>query len=237
MNSTIIWASIGTIVAAFAVLAAAWQAFETRRQVAVSEKQSEKTGEQFQQSRYDNARPILVVASSKDVLSHQGGGGFQFAETTHTLDIQNIGNGTAFRVRATLAGNEFVRNPVNALNGLVEFSEKDKPIWFHQNTDIVRAGEPPKSLALHQANLDHWKRTYIESKEYSFYAPITLLNGKVEQELCRVVITYHDVFHRKHASIYDCRNVSFIDSSQGVEVWKPFKFLEDIVSDLDDLRK
>jgi hypothetical protein len=44
--------------------------------------------------------------------------------------------------------------------------------------------------------------------------------------MCRVTITYQDIFHRKHASIYD---LAF------QQRWQVVALIDDIISDLGDL--
>ncbi len=44
--------------------------------------------------------------------------------------------------------------------------------------------------------------------------------------MCRVTMTYQDIFHRKHASIYD---LAFRQR------WHVVALIDDIISDLDDL--
>jgi hypothetical protein len=73
----------------------------------------------------------------------------------------------------------------------------------------------------------------IETKDHkqkrSFNAPkhpLSQLTQKEPKCICRVTITYHDLFHRKHASIYD------LLFQQG---WQVVALIDDITSDLGDL--
>ncbi len=73
----------------------------------------------------------------------------------------------------------------------------------------------------------------IESKDhkhmYAFNAPKQPLappNAGEPWYICRVTITYQDIFHRKHATIYD---LAFRQR------WQVVALIDDIRNDLDDL--
>lgn len=77
--------------------------------------------------------------------------------------------------------------------------------------------------------------TSIESKshehKYAFNAPKQPVSSPNSGELwyiCRVRITYHDIFHRKHASIYD---LAFRQK------WQVVALIDDTMNDLDNLAK
>ncbi len=75
---------------------------------------------------------------------------------------------------------------------------------------------------------------YIKSRDRKqkpipFNAPKQPLSQPTSKEprcICRVTITYHDIFHRKHASIYD------LVFREG---WQVVAFIDDITNDLSDL--
>jgi hypothetical protein len=73
----------------------------------------------------------------------------------------------------------------------------------------------------------------IESKDhkwkYAFNAPKQPLSQPAQKDptrICRITITYQDIFQRKHASIYD-----LIFGPK----WQVVAFIDDIKNDLNDL--
>ncbi len=73
----------------------------------------------------------------------------------------------------------------------------------------------------------------IESKshihKYTLNAPKQPLSSPNSTEswfICRITITYHDIFHRKHASIHD---LAFRQK------WQVVALIDDIINDLEDL--
>ena len=122
--------------------------------------------------------------------------------------------------------------------------EEREKHWYHWTLDALRPvsqGEKNRSLEYVLASSKHPLRMntfaegnkHIESKDhkqkYSFNAPKHPFSPSSQQEprcICRVTITYHDIFHRKHASISD-----FIF----LQGWQVVALLDDIISDLGDL--
>ncbi|SRR6266567_1730280 len=248
MDWVILLTAITAVGAAGAASAATWQAWETRKQVTESRKQGEMAREQFLQTRYDDARPVLIILSSSQSIPLQQGNEsyLNWDNQPPVIDVCNVGNGPAFNIRTVIYGPEAtaVADPSTMLNGLEwkylsdakEKEEKEKH-WYHWTTDVVSQGEQRKfqySLAgvyspikFSEANKS------IESKshkhKYRFYAPKQPLSSPNSTEpwyICRVTITYHDIFRRKHASIYD---LAF------PQKWQVVALIDDLISDLDDL--
>ncbi len=69
MDWVILLTAITAVGAAGAASAATWQAWETRKQVTESRKQGEMAREQFLQTRYDDARPVLIILSSSQSMN------------------------------------------------------------------------------------------------------------------------------------------------------------------------
>lgn len=250
MDWTTLLTAASAIGAACAAGAAAWQAWETRRQVAESREQDEIARAQFLQARYDNVRPVLLIASSPQSIPLQQGNEayLDWNNQPPALEMRNVGNGPAFDVRSVIYGPEAmaVAGPSTTSSDFIwqylgdaqEKEERGKH-WYYWESDVVNQGAQEKlqySLAgvfspiqFSEANKSIESRDH--QHKWTFNAPkqpLSSPNSGKPWYMCRVTITYHDIFHRKHASIYD---LAFRQR------WQVVALIDDIVSDLDDLVK
>jgi hypothetical protein len=246
MEWIILLTAISAVSAAGAAGAAAWQAFETRKQVTESKNQGDVAREQFLQARYDEGRPVLIITSdSQSIPVHQGDDTWIDWEKQPppTLEVCNVGRGPALNVKSVIYGPEARAIPDS--NGVWQYwvgtkaEEEKEEHWYHWTTDVVNQGET-KALSYHRPNkifgVNQFTEahTFLESKkdnrQYPFHAPKHPLErpntSKERWRICRVTITYQDIFRRKHASIYD------LILWQG---WQVVALLDDISNDLDDL--
>ena len=251
MDWTLLLTALSALGAAAAAGAAAWQAYETRKQVAESKSQGEMAREQFLQARYDDARPVLILVSDPEKIPVQAGNEIYLdweRQPPPVLDVCNVGNGPALNVKSVIYGPEAeafaVSSPMSSdfewkyLSDEKAKEEKEKH-WYHWTTYAVSQDES-KQLQYNRASktfgTNHFSETHmsIESNEhthrYTFNAPKQPLESpNISREpwrICRVTITYQDIFRRKHASIYD------LVFRQG---WQVVALLDDISKDLDDL--
>lgn len=246
MDWTLLLAAVSASGAAMAAGAAAWQAYETRKQVTASKNQGDMARGQFLQARYDESRPVLIITSDpQSIPVHQGDDTWMDWEkqSPPTLEVCNVGKGPALNVKSVIYGPE--ARAVTDSSGTWQYwvgtkaeEEKEKH-WYHWTTDVVNQGEnkellyhlPSKIFGVNQFTEAH---TFLESKEnknkYPFNAPKHPLErpnvSKERWRICRVTLTYQDIFHRKHASIYD------LVFSQG---WHVIALLDDISNDLEEL--
>jgi hypothetical protein len=195
------------------------------------------------QARYDNARPVLRIVSGPQVIPVQQGNEMylKWDAPLPSIEVRNVGNGPAFNVRSVIYESEAIAVP-DQLSSLgpswKHMSDTKENHWYHWTTDAVSQGE---SIELQYAfpsklfrnNIFSEANKFIESKhhkqKYAFNAPKQPLSQptlKDPTHVCRVVITYHDIFQRKHASIYD---LVFRQR------WEVIAFIDDIVKDLGDL--
>ena len=109
--------------------------------------------------------------------------------------------------------------------------------WYYWATDAVSWGEPRKLQYALAGRFSPVKfseaNKSIESKspehKYTFNAPKQPLSSPNSGEpwyICRVTMTYQDIFHQKHASIYD---LAF------QQRWQVVALIDDIKNDLGDL--
>jgi hypothetical protein len=158
MDWTTILTSISVFVAACAVVAATWQAWETRKQVIESKKQGETAREQFLQARYDGARPVLIVVSPPQSIPVQQGNEryLDWSQQQPNIEVCNVGNGPALNVKSVIYGPEAraggTSSDLDTLNSSVTWSylsgeeekkEKEKH-WYHWAASVVRPGEQEK---------------------------------------------------------------------------------------------
>ena len=246
MDWTLLLTAMSALGAAVAAGAAAWQAYETRKQVAESKSQGDTAREQFLQARYDESRPALIITSdSQSIPVHQGDDTWIDWEKQPppTLEVYNVGRGSALNVKSVIYGPE--ARAITDSNGMWQYwvgikaEEEKEEHWYHWTTDVVNQGET-KALVYHRpskifgVNQFTEARTFLESKKnndhYPFHAPKHPLErpniSKERWRICRVTLTYQDIFHRKHASIYD------LVFRQG---WQVVALLDDTRNDLDDL--
>ena len=154
------------------------------------------------------------------------------------IDVQNVGNGPAFNIRSVIYGPEATAVPNVASTGWSHRSDEKENHWYDWTTDAVRPGKKKAleyALAGTQSPIK-FAKTYKhiqpkghKQKPIPFNAPAQPLAPPSQTEpwcVCRVTITYHDIFHRKHASIYD------LIFRQG---WQVIAMIDDISKDLSDL--
>ena len=227
-------AAIAQIVAAVATFSA----------VVVALRLGKREDQRSLQARYDDARPVLILRSDpQSIPVHQGGDCYlDWGASAPAITVYNAGNGPAFNVRSVIYGPEdaaygsgegwqYLADPKKA-------EEEREKHWHHWTVDAVSQGEE-KALLYTLAGIFTSKKfaqakKVIETKDhqhrYAFNAPKQPLESpNVSKEpwcICRNTITYHDIFHRKHASIY---NLIF---RQG---WQVVALLDNISNDLDDL--
>lgn len=248
MDWTILLTAISAIGAASAAGAAAWQAWETRKQVTESRSQGEVARAQFLQARYDETRPVLIIVSSPQTIAVQQGNEsyLDWNQQPPVIEVRNVGNGPALNVRSVIYGPEAEAfadfSPMSGgftwkyLSDEKQKEEREKR-WYYWASDVVSQGEPGKLQFALAGNFSPVKfsdaNKSIESRNhehtYAFNAPKQPLASPKSGEpwyICRITITYQDIFHRKHASIYD---LAFRQR------WQVVALIDDILSDLDDL--
>jgi len=196
------------------------------------------------QARYDDARPVIQITSDPLMIPVQAGNQSYLVwdkQPQPKIEVYNIGNGAAFNIRSVIYGPEAtaVADP-STLQGTLtwkHFSNEKENHWYHWTTDAISQGKR-ESLQYTLAGTNTPYRfseanKHIESKDhkqtYTFNAPKHPLSQPTLKEpwsICRITITYHDIFHRKHASIYD------LIFRQG---WQVVAMIDDITNDLSDL--
>lgn len=182
---------------------------------------------QSRQDRYNSARPVLIVSSKHgsnlySIVTQQGLNSVpDRTSLTQTVAIKNAGSGPAFNVMSILHCPEsIIQNGQRTfLNGhrswawtMSSLGINDNELCVHNIADFLFLEE----------------NTHIGS--YSFLAPGHPDNPSIHEPtyICRVIVTYHDIFKRKHASVFDYD----IDGN-----WTNVHILENIQYDLYDLKR
>ena len=237
MDWSLIWTAVGGIAQAAAAVA-------TFLAVGVALWLGIREGRRSLQARYDDARPVLILGSDpKSIPVQQGNESYlNWSEDQVTIEVHNVGKGPAFNVKSVIYGPEAIAAPDLSRNMIWKHLSTEKENhWYHWTTDAVSQGEKkllqyveasPKNHPLRSNSFSEANK-HIETKDhkqtYAFNAPKQPLSQPTPQEprcICRVTITYEDIFHRKQASIYD------LIFRQG---WQVVALIDDIANDLGDL--
>ena len=218
MDSQTIVTIISAIISAIAALATVSAVVVAI--VAINDNRRQNQGTQFGASK-----PLLVpndglfIGQGIDHPNWLGQGNYQLGE----LHIRNMGSGAAFNVIS-------VYSPPLAyvVNGELSYDAQD--VYWTSRLDLPIA--PGDSVATaHIKGESFFQVSQKRIRKHTLNAPPEPLNGHSQKEpmhLSRLVITYHDMFNRKHASIFD------MVKDEG---WKLIAFEEDIKEDLYDLRR
>jgi hypothetical protein len=248
MDWSVVWTAVGGIAQAAAAIA-------TFLAVGVALWLGIREGRRSLQARYDDARPVLIIGPDPSphdpwthIPVHQGNDHELDWSKQPYVNVSNVGNGPAFNVKSVIYGPEAIAvSDSSTTLGVFEnlsggvtwkhFSTEKENHWYHWTTDAISQGNretlqytlagPNTPYRFSEANKQ------IESKDhkqtYTFNAPKHPLSKPTLKEpwsICRMTITYHDIFHRKHASIYD------LIFCQG---WQQKAIIDDITNDLSDL--
>lgn len=212
----IISASISAIVA-IATVAAVWVAV-----IAIKENQN-----QARKTQYGSLRPLLVPKSN--VFE----GGMFISQQDHPTwlnwsiprqawHIHNIGTGPALNIASVYYGAESY-----IVDGKRSDHAKDIHWTWWASTPIVPNEEVE---AWYDIGSSNFYANHKHIGKHTFNAPRESLQQQYQKEpmhLARLIITYQDVFSRKHASIFDMvQNIG----------WQLIAFEEDIKGDLHDLQ-
>lgn len=244
MDWSLIWTAVGGIAQAAAAIA-------TFLAVGVALWLGVREGRRSLQARYDSARPLLRIVSGPQTIPLQQGNEMylRWDAPLPSIEVRNVGNGTALNVRSVIYGPEAeaVAGPGSSplsdgfvwqyLSDEKQKEEREKH-WYHWTTDTVSQGESRElqyafPSKVFRNNIFSEAKKFIESKDhrqrYAFNAPKQPLSQPAQKDptrLCRVIITYQDIFQRNHVSIYD-----LIFGPK----WQVVAFIDNIKNDLDDL--
>lgn len=206
---------LGALVSLLAVIVAIWVAH-------TSSKDSQK---QSRQVRYDTAHPVLVVSGSSTGLhtSPDRNNWIDWAQAEHVIKFQNVGTGTAFNIVSIITGPESLND-----NGKRVDASANRQ-WKSLTSVISVGGTKSFEYSFFESVVPSSKRII---SHYSLLAPAQPIrsfdkNGRhIPAYVCRVFTSYHDIFKRKHACIFDL-------DARGH--WVKVDILEEIDMDLNDL--
>jgi len=197
---------IGTLIAtgitAAATVAIAVLTYKTiqayKKQVQIGQEQVKVSQEQVrigQEQQFNQFRPILQpVGNLRNIIDASGGSPHvKWGYQDQVIDgLQNIGVGPAFNIYGILFGPPLITTPPTP--------PRDRyVVWNYASLPPGKAGD---KITLEQTtNVD--SETTIEG--YPLYVPDDVDHIGI---IARFTLTYHDVFNRKHASIYDYHSQS-----------------------------
>jgi hypothetical protein len=225
MNWSLFWAAAGVVAAFLAVGVTLW--------IGIRERQRSS------QARYDDARPVLQIISKPEGIPTERGdlSALNWKELPH-ITVLNVGKGPASNIRSVIYGPAAIAVRDAASGGYIHFNKDKENHWYDWTTDVVSQADKKELQYVYAETFgpNQFSETnkHIQPKDHKqkpipFNAPEQPLSQpslKEPRHICRVTITYHDIFHRKHASIYD------LVFRQG---WQVVAFIDDIISDLSDL--
>jgi len=203
-----------------------------------------REGRRSLQARYDDARPILPLKSEPQRIPvHPGSDWYlDWDAPPPVLTLYDAGKGPAFNVRSVIYGPEAIAAPDPKGTWQywvgVEAEEEREKHWSHWTVDAISQGKEKELRYTLASSLSpkafSGAKKLIEAKDhqqkYALNAPKHPLESphgsKEPRCICRVTMTYQDIFRRKHASIYD------LIFRQG---WQVVAMLDDITNDLSDL--
>jgi len=167
----------------------------TNKTLPVYQKQLEIGQEQIraaQNQTFNQARPILLPPTNiTGILKNDAGNNFvKWGEGQAVIgSLQNIGVGPAFNVYGVFFPPPFNKTP--------PWNEK-YVIW---NYDFLPAGETGKDIKLSQGSSIRSESTF---NGHVLYVPD---DAQHIGRIARLTLTYHDIYGRKFASIYDYQNI------------------------------
>lgn len=223
--------TLGVIVQAVAALG-------TFAAVIVAVWQGIKEGQRSSQLRHDDVRPVIVIVSPPEQMPLQNDRYLDWEHGQPEIEIRNVGKGIALNIRSVIYGPQAVAGKSHG-NEWAYFSEDREKHWYYWTADVVPQGGP-KHLSYKFADPVYSpvkfseKHKYIKAKgkrHYSFNAPKQPLAPANQEEchVCRVIITYQDIFHRKHASIID------LVVQRGWKEWSTVALLDNVKTELHEL--
>lgn len=208
-------AIVAACISAIAAIATVVVIFLNRQQVKVSQKQVKISQEQI----YDQYQPVLFPfhITQREInemnLRDQG-------RISAKYGIKNVGPGVALNIRGVI-----FEPKTSDLNDKKKYGQNflfSAPLA--PGDSLVMVGRP-QGLRMS----GDWQIGRFH--QYSLYAPTYNLEEIEEGKqpvLHRLALTYHDVFGRKHASIFDLTHL---------DAWECVEIIPDIPVDLDDLLK
>src|SRR6266852_1778200 len=183
---------------------------------------------QVQQARVDSVRPMLVINEYDGQMktSTSNPAWLAWDNPFLNLKVRNIGMGAALNIACVLYGAEsyWVGDIPNQKQVNSE-SDKHWTCWF---PDSIGAGEVKEQSYKIGASTFYEPNKQIGG--HSFNAPAQppfSMNPSQSTYICRVTLTYHDIFKNKYASFFDLRL-----QPPG---WEHVAFEEKIKKDLHDL--
>lgn len=218
------WLAWLTALAAVAAAGfAGWLVFVGQRQVAIGQQQVAVSQEQAKQSLellYDSRRPILMPVSALPLSEQSNQRHFDFRQAECPIALRNIGSGVAVNIRAVLFPPDPGDSPIHV---------DRQTLWYGEPLEAQQSIETKTNTGMTSINGN--AVIGAEPNTFTLFAPPVPTGGDrmmldIPGMAARLTITYHDVYGRKHASVFD-----FTDLGR----WHGVRFLIDVPKDIEDL--
>lgn len=113
-----------------------------------------REGRHALQTRYDDARPVLIIVSDlTSIPVHQGNESELDWTKQPTLDVRNVGNGPAFNIKSVIYGPAAIAVRHAASASWSHNNTAKENHWYYWTADTVSQTDPPKELKYVYADL------------------------------------------------------------------------------------
>jgi hypothetical protein len=207
--------------------AAVWLAFIGQHQVKIGQQQVAVSQEQVRQSLdavYASRRPILMPVSALPLVTESNNNRrFDFQQAECSLALRNVGSGVAVNIRAVII--EPKPTPAPAPVSLTS----RQTLWHGEPLEPQQTVETKTKVGMTIVSGD--ATIGKPPATFTLYAPpIPTPAERMQLDkphiVARLTITCHDVYGRKHGSVFDFTDLG---------LWECVRFLVDIPKDIEDL--
>jgi hypothetical protein len=182
-----------------------------------------------QEAQRDVLRPIITIIEEELWLQMTPEGRVNLEKESQSTKQSNVGSGLASRIQGVIFGPDG-DDPFASDRRLSLDLCKVLPAGasYEDSFSPGRTLVQGSSVVEERRRLLWWRR-----RKYTLWVPRELserryLAPSVPRIIARFTLTYHDVYGRKHASIYDLTEL---------RAWQPVAFLKNIRYDLDELNR
>jgi hypothetical protein len=205
------------VVCTIIILLANWKLVQAGQDQA---RASHEQVRQALEAEYDSRRPLLVPVGSLPLRVDDNRKAFDFNQAECPLTLRNVGSGVALNIRAVMHPPRPQESPA--------FVTSRQTLWLGTPLAAAESIETKTKVGMTIVSGD---ANVGSDPSYTLYAPRVpslseTLRIATPHVVARLTVTYHDVYGRKHASVFD-----YTDQ----EMWICAGFARAIPQDIEDL--